>query len=225
MRQVLQATKPGAPPSSPPASTPTSATCPAEENTIAGSVLGNCQQIRKVLQLGVEARPGPGGGPVPLRPHPGCPRAGVEHQAARPAGPGRGHQDPSWAVRDAGADLPREFGPLDPGLPRGWVRALVPAPSRVLAGTPAHVLDLAVALKTEAPDRTAAQVAVVLASRGGFAPSSAASVASPGSIPQALSRRRWTTSRPRNTNVAELSSWPSTEPICSLPTSSKSCGC
>ena len=115
----------------------------------------------------------------------------------------------------------------------GWIRdyraggfaALVPAPSRVLAGTPAHVLDLAVALKTEAPDRTAAQVAVVLASRGGFAPSSAASVASPGSIPQALSRRRWTTSRPRNTNVAELSSWPSTEPICSLPTSSKSCGC
>lgn len=65
-----------------------------------------------------------------------------------------------------------------PSLDR-WIRdyraggfaALVPAPRRVLAGTPAHVLELAVALKTEAPDRTAAQVAVVLAAHGGFAPS------------------------------------------------------
>jgi len=53
----------------------------------------------------------------------------------------------------------------------GGFAALVPAPRRVLAGTPAHVLELAVALKTEAPDRTAAQVAVVLAAHGGFAPS------------------------------------------------------
>ena len=65
-----------------------------------------------------------------------------------------------------------------PSLDR-WIRdyrvggfaALVPTPRRVLAGTPAHVLELAVALKTEAPDRTAAQVAVVLAANGGFAPS------------------------------------------------------
>lgn len=53
----------------------------------------------------------------------------------------------------------------------GGFAALVPAPRRVLASTPAHVLELAVALKTEAPDRTAAQVAVVLAAHGGFAPS------------------------------------------------------
>jgi putative transposase len=53
----------------------------------------------------------------------------------------------------------------------GGFAALVPAPRRVLAGTPAHVLELAVALKTEAPDRTAAQVAVVLAAHGGLAPS------------------------------------------------------
>jgi putative transposase len=65
-----------------------------------------------------------------------------------------------------------------PSLDR-WIRhyraggfaALVPAPRQVLAATPAHVLELAVALKTEAPDRTAAQVAVVLAAHGGFAPS------------------------------------------------------
>jgi putative transposase len=53
----------------------------------------------------------------------------------------------------------------------GGFAALVPAPRRVLAGTPAEVLELAVALKSEAPDRTAAQVAVVLAAHGGFAPS------------------------------------------------------
>jgi putative transposase len=53
----------------------------------------------------------------------------------------------------------------------GGFAALVPAPRRVLAATPAQVLELAVALKTEAPDRTAAQVAVVLAAHGGFAPS------------------------------------------------------
>jgi putative transposase len=53
----------------------------------------------------------------------------------------------------------------------GGFAALVPAPRRVLPCTPAQVLELAVALKTEAPDRTAAQVAVVLAAHGGFAPS------------------------------------------------------
>jgi putative transposase len=53
----------------------------------------------------------------------------------------------------------------------GGFAALVPAPRRVLPTTPAQVLELAVALKTEAPDRTAAQVAAVLAAHGGFAPS------------------------------------------------------
>jgi putative transposase len=53
----------------------------------------------------------------------------------------------------------------------GGFAALVPAPRRVLAATSAQVLELAVALKREAPDRTAAQVAVILAAHGGFAPS------------------------------------------------------
>jgi putative transposase len=53
----------------------------------------------------------------------------------------------------------------------GGFAALVPAPRRVLPCTPPQVLELAVALKTEAPDRTAAQVAAVLAAHGGFAPS------------------------------------------------------
>jgi putative transposase len=53
----------------------------------------------------------------------------------------------------------------------GGFAALVPAPRRVVACTPAQVLELAVALKTEAPDRTAAQVAVILAAHGGVAPS------------------------------------------------------
>src|SRR5664279_2320592 len=39
------------------------------------------------------------------------------------------------------------------------------------SGTTASVLELAVALKTEPPDRTAAQVAVVLAAHGAFTPS------------------------------------------------------
>lgn len=54
---------------------------------------------------------------------------------------------------------------------RGGFSALVPTPRRVAAQTPASVLELAVALKTERPDRTAAQVAVVLAAHGGFSPS------------------------------------------------------
>ena len=60
-----------------------------------------------------------------------------------------------------------------------WIRdykangfaALVPAPRQVLPCIPPQVLELAMALKTEAPDRTAAQVATVLAAQGGFAPS------------------------------------------------------
>ncbi len=54
---------------------------------------------------------------------------------------------------------------------KGGFAALVPTPRRVLPGTSLQVLELAVALKTEAPDRTAAQVAAVLAAQGGFAPS------------------------------------------------------
>jgi putative transposase len=53
----------------------------------------------------------------------------------------------------------------------GGFAALVPAPRRVLPCTPPQVLELAVALKTEAPDRTAAQVAAVLAAHGGCTPS------------------------------------------------------
>jgi putative transposase len=58
---------------------------------------------------------------------------------------------------------------------RGWRRggfdALVPEPRRVAPRTPAELLELAVALKREAPARTAAQVGSVLRAHNGFAPS------------------------------------------------------
>jgi putative transposase len=53
----------------------------------------------------------------------------------------------------------------------GGFTALVPAPRRLAPHTPADVVELAVALKREAPGRTAAQVAVVLAAHAGWAPS------------------------------------------------------
>jgi putative transposase len=60
-----------------------------------------------------------------------------------------------------------------------WVRAyrvsgftgLIPAPRRVTPTVPADVLELAVALKKEAPGRTAAQITAILAARSGWAPS------------------------------------------------------
>ena len=53
----------------------------------------------------------------------------------------------------------------------GGFTALVPAPRRLAPQTPVEVLELAVALKKEAPGRTAAQVAVVLGAHAGWAPS------------------------------------------------------
>ncbi len=54
---------------------------------------------------------------------------------------------------------------------RGGFDALVPEGRRVAPRTDAEVLKLAVALKKEAPGRTAAQVAAVLRAHAGFAPS------------------------------------------------------
>jgi putative transposase len=53
----------------------------------------------------------------------------------------------------------------------GGFVALIPVPRRVSPTTPAAVLELAVALKKEAPGRTAAQIAVILAAQSGWAPS------------------------------------------------------
>lgn len=53
----------------------------------------------------------------------------------------------------------------------GGFDALVPTPRQVLPRTPAQLLELAVALKKEAPARTAAQVAAVLRAHQGVAPS------------------------------------------------------
>jgi putative transposase len=53
----------------------------------------------------------------------------------------------------------------------GGFAALVPAPRRVVARTPVELLELAVALKVEAPGRTAAQVRAILAAHAGWAPS------------------------------------------------------
>jgi putative transposase len=53
----------------------------------------------------------------------------------------------------------------------GGFDALVPSPRAPAPRTPAQVLELAVALKKENPDRTAAQVLAVLAAHGGPRPS------------------------------------------------------
>lgn len=52
----------------------------------------------------------------------------------------------------------------------GGFDALVPSPRRVEPRTPVEVLDLAAALKREAPARTAAQVAAILRAHAGWAP-------------------------------------------------------
>jgi putative transposase len=53
----------------------------------------------------------------------------------------------------------------------GGFEALVPTPARVSARTPAEVLEIAVALKRENPERTAAQIARIMCSQSGWAPS------------------------------------------------------
>jgi len=53
----------------------------------------------------------------------------------------------------------------------GGFTALLPVPRRVDPTTPAPVLELAIALKKEAPGRTAAQIAAILAAQSGWAPS------------------------------------------------------
>jgi transposase InsO family protein len=53
----------------------------------------------------------------------------------------------------------------------GGFEALCPSPRQVLPRTEASVLELASALKKENPERTAAQVARVIAAHGGWAPS------------------------------------------------------
>ncbi len=54
---------------------------------------------------------------------------------------------------------------------RGGFEALVPTPARVNARTPAEVLEVAVALKREKPDRTSAQIARIIRAQSGWAPS------------------------------------------------------
>lgn len=53
----------------------------------------------------------------------------------------------------------------------GGFEALVPRPARVTPRTPAEVLDLAVALKRENPQRTAVQITRILRAQSGWAPS------------------------------------------------------
>jgi len=54
--------------------------------------------------------------------------------------------------------------------PSGRVDALVPTPPRVSSRTPVDVLELAVALKREVPERTAVQMAAILRANGGWSP-------------------------------------------------------
>jgi putative transposase len=53
---------------------------------------------------------------------------------------------------------------------RGGFDALVPTPPKVSARTPAQVLELAVALKAEVPERTAVQIAAILRAHSGWSP-------------------------------------------------------
>ena len=53
---------------------------------------------------------------------------------------------------------------------RGGFDALVPTPRKVAPRTPADVLKLAVALKKEVPERTAAQIAAILRAHSGWSP-------------------------------------------------------
>lgn len=53
---------------------------------------------------------------------------------------------------------------------RGGFDALVPTPPKVSPRTPAEVLDLAVALKRELPERTAAGIAAILRASSGWSP-------------------------------------------------------
>lgn len=98
--------------------------------------------------------------------------------------------DPSLSKAERGA-LVRALAARDHTGPNGervrvarntldrWIRkwraggfdALVPAARNAQPSTPAAVLDLAVTLKGEAPGRTAAQVAAIIAAAEGWAPS------------------------------------------------------
>jgi putative transposase len=53
---------------------------------------------------------------------------------------------------------------------RGGFDALVPTPRRAVPRTPADVLGLAVALKKEVPERTAAQISAILRAHSGWSP-------------------------------------------------------
>ena len=53
---------------------------------------------------------------------------------------------------------------------RGGFDALVPTPPKVSPRTPGEVLDLAIALKREVPERTAVQIAAILRAHGGWSP-------------------------------------------------------
>lgn len=53
---------------------------------------------------------------------------------------------------------------------RGGFDALVPTPRQVSPRTPADVLELAVALKKEVPERTAAQITTILRAHSGWSP-------------------------------------------------------
>ena len=53
---------------------------------------------------------------------------------------------------------------------RGGFDALVPTPRKAVPRTPADVLELAVALKKEVPERTAAQIAAILRTHSGWSP-------------------------------------------------------
>ena len=73
-------------------------------------------------------------------------------------------------VRAAGAGLAGHDRPVDPGLAPRRVRRPGPDPAQGVPRTPADVLELAVALKKEVPERTAVQIAAILRAHSGWSP-------------------------------------------------------
>ena len=116
-----------------------------------------------------EADAGAAGGVVPLPVD--LPGAGpwLVDQGPRPGGAGDRRAHPRRPVRRAAPLFPRHPGPVDPPLPRRWVRraGAVDPPARQPAST-RTVLELAAALKRENPDRTAAQVVRILRASAGL---------------------------------------------------------
>src|SRR4051812_30001090 len=113
---------------------------------------------------------GPGDRAVPLRADPGGGRPRVVDPGPGPAGAGGRRGRAPRPERAAGAGLPDTLDRWIRAWRRGGFDALVPSPRQATPRLPVEVVEMAVALKRENPDRTGAQVRRILATQMGWAP-------------------------------------------------------